>query len=106
MPFDTVTLKRHLTAHLQDFACTVTLDGISTQGSKGGNVQTRDDFEAGFTDAATFPVWIGNVEVSTRPRLHTVCTVDGTEYRIARVEEYADGNGWRLDLVHPEQPNL
>lgn len=106
MPFHTATLRRHYAAHLQDLTCTVTLDGIDTAGSRGSNVQTRDDFEAGYTDAATFPVWITGVEITTAPRLHTVCTVDGVEYRIARVEEYADGAGWRLDLVHPEQPNL
>lgn len=106
MPFHTATLKRHYAAHLQDLSCTVVIDGVSTQGSRGSEVQTRDDLESGYVEAATFPVWINAVDVTTRPQLHTTCTVDGTEYRVARVEAYADGAGWRMDLVDPDQPNL
>ena len=106
MPFDTDTLKRHFDTHLEDLSCTVVIDGVTGHGSKGSNVRVRENLDAGYMEGNVFPVWFGTADGLTRPAPHSLVEVAGASYRVARVEEYADGSGWRMDLVDPEQANL
>lgn len=106
MPFDISVTSRHFQQHCNDLPCTVQIGGIEAAASKGSNIVGKQFLEAGGTLTYDFSVWLPKAAVVERPQNMSRIEVDGEEYRVGNIEEYADGAGWRLDLGHPEDYSL
>lgn len=99
-------MARHFATHCNDLPCVVDIDGNVIRASKGTNTIGKEFLEAGTTLEYALSIWIPSSELNDRPKLKSRIIVDGKEYRIGNVEEYADGAGWRVDLGHPEEFSL
>lgn len=106
MPFNTSVLGRHYRQHTRDLPCTVTIGATTSTGSKGSVRAELLHLEAGVSDRYAFSVWVDAVKFSAAPAVRSTITVDTVAYRVGAVETYADGAGWRLDLVSPTQPDV